>query len=192
MKLASSRSLEAMKPVLKDPESVGQDPVYWVFSDLSEEEWANMTIIASARYEGEYPKTYGHYHGTDINETYHLIEGEGVLLMQKKFLDESGQWIEDKVEEVLLVKAEPGDEILITPEWGHSWSNLGDYPLVSFDNWRSGHHPSDYGVMERLQGMAYYLVEENGEVTLVPNPNYKDLPEARFITAKEFKEQYSN
>lgn len=187
MKLASIRELSGLKPVLKDSMSNGPDPVYWVFGDITEGgKWANLTIIASGNFNGEYPKTYGHYHGQAINETYHLVSGKGILIMQKKH-EENGQIVPDKVDEVYFIQAEPGDDIVITPEWGHSWSNIGDIPLLSFDDWRSGHSPSDYEPMEQMQGLAYYLVNENGEVKAVPNPKYRDLPDPVWTTATEWK-----
>lgn len=195
MKLGSTRDLSGLKPVLKDPNSFGPDPVYWVFSEVTEgrpeqsegsKSWANVTVIAPGKIGEEYPKTFGHYHGTDVDEVYHLIEGEGVLLLQKKFIDENGNWIKEKVEEVVLIKAKPGDEVVITPEWGHSWSNIGKGPLLSFDNWRAGHSPTDYSDIEALQGLAYYLVEEAGKVTAVANPNYIDLPGPKWMSAEEF------
>ncbi|MBI3485386.1 hypothetical protein HY025_00415 [Candidatus Daviesbacteria bacterium] len=194
MKLGSVRDLEGNRPVLKDPDASGPDPVYWVFPEISDpsatpqddKAWANMTVIVPGRYGNEYPKTFGHYHGTNVNETYHLVEGEGVLVMQKRILKDDNI-VEDQVEEVYLIKAKPGDEILITPEWGHSWSNVGKLPLISFDDWRSGHKPSDYEIIKNMQGMAYYLVDENGEVKAVANPKYENLPEAKWITAEEFK-----
>lgn len=187
MKLGSTRELSGLKPVLKDANSAGPNPVYWVFSECSEGKWANVTVIAPGKIGEEYPKTFGHYHGTDVDEIYRLIEGEGVLLLQKKFFDESGNWVKEKVAEVVLIKTKPGDEILITPEWGHSWSNIGGGPLISFDDWRSGHAPTDYSDIESLQGLAYYLVEEKGGIKALPNPNYKDLPEPRWMSAEEFK-----
>lgn len=187
MKLGSIRELEGNRPVLKDPQASGPDPVYWVFSEVSDEKWANVTVIAPGLYNGEYPKTFGHYHGTDVDETYHLIEGDGVLQLQSKYIDEKGEWVRDRVKEVYLVRVKPGEEVLITPEWGHSWSNVGKLPILSFDNWRSGHKPTDYEDIQKLQGLAYYLVEENGELKAVPNPHYKDLPKAKWVSAEEFK-----
>ncbi len=188
MKLGSIRDLEGNKSVLKDPQASGPDPVYWVFPELSENgKWANMTVIVPGRYGDEYPKTFGHYHGIDVNETYHLVEGDGILQLQSKFIDEKGEWVKDKVKEVYLVRFKPGEEVLITPKWGHSWSNVGELPLLSFDDWRAGHKPTDYEDIKVLQGLAYYLIEENGEPKAVANPNYKDLPEPKWITAEEFK-----
>lgn len=185
MKINSIRELTGNRPVLKDPDSSGPDPVYWVFSEVSNSSWANITIIAPGLYGDEYPKTFGHYHGVDVDETYHQIEGEGILQLQKKKIA-NGKWIENEVEEVLLVRVKPGEDLLITPEYGHSWSNVGKGPLISFDNWRSGHTPSDYEVIQRLQGLAYYLIEEGGKITAAPNPKYNNLPEPQWITASEW------
>ncbi len=186
MRIGSIRQLAALKTVLKDPQAPGPDPAYWVFDEISEAKWANLTIITPGSYNGEFPKTFGHYHPTDApKETYHLISGEGILLMQKKHL-ENGEWTPEKVDEVYLIKAKPGDEIVITPEFGHSWSNIDSEPLVSFDDWRSGHQPSDYEPISQLHGMAYYLIEENGQPKAVPNSSYKDLPKPRWVTAEEF------
>ncbi len=184
MKLSSQRNLEELKAVLKDPGAAGPDPVYWVFSEVSKK-WVNATLIAPGSYNGEYPKTFGHYHSSDTNETYRLIEGEGVLVLQKKHLEE-GKWIEDMVDEVFLIKAQPGDEIVITPEYGHAWSNAGKLPLISFDDWKSGHSPTDYEVVEKLKGLAYYLVEKDGKPKAIANPNYRHLPEPVWTTAAEF------
>jgi oxalate decarboxylase/phosphoglucose isomerase-like protein (cupin superfamily) len=109
--------------------------------------------------------------------------------MQKKQIKD-GIWIEDEVSEVVLIKAKVGDEIIIKPEWGHSWSNIGKTPLITFDNWTFGHTSQDYKLMERLKGMAYYIIEENDQPKAVPNPNYKALPEPHWLTAQEFKEKF--
>lgn len=180
MKLGSIRELSGMKPVLKDPHATGPDPVYWVFPELSEGEWANMTVWNNGTYNGEFPKTFGHYHPIGAaDEIYRVIWGKGILQLQRRH--------NDSIAEVFLVHCEVGDEVIITWPFGHSWSNVGDCPLITYDNWRSGHDPSDYEPIEAMQGMAYYLIEKDGEVKAVPNPKYKDLPEPVWITAEEFK-----
>lgn len=177
-----------MKPVLQDPESAGVDPVYWVFKEVTEDRWENVTVIAPGRLGQEYPKTFGHYHPADApDETYHLIEGAGVLQLQKKHLDKQGGLDLTQVDEVVFIKAEPGMEIVIPQEWGHSWSNVGEGPLISFDDWRSGHTPADYEPIEHQQGLAYYLVEEDSQVRTIPNPKYQNLPEPQWLTPEEFK-----
>lgn len=187
MKTLSTRSFQELKSVLQNPDSIGgPDPVYQVFGIEDDPEWANQTVLASGRLGAEYPKTFGHYHGSPIEETYHVVKGMGVFLLQsKKIID--GQWIQSQVDQVFLIKASPGDEITITPEWGHSWSNIGEQNLVTTDNWRAGHTPSDYQVIEELHGMAYYLIDQDGVPTPVANPNYQNPPDPIWITAEEFK-----
>jgi oxalate decarboxylase/phosphoglucose isomerase-like protein (cupin superfamily) len=198
MNLASIRDLESIKPVLMLEKDHGPDPVYWVFSNISKDRWVNLTVIAPGFFSpdlvptsGEYPKTFGHYHGVQINETYHLVEGKGVLLLQKKHYDQNKNWIQNMVDEVILITAEPGDEIIIKPEWGHSWSNIGSTPLLSFDTWHEGHNPQDYAPIEKVQGMAYYLVAEHGQIKVVPNSNYQNLPQPSWMTAAQFKVRQS-
>lgn len=186
MILKTTKTLEDLRPVLKDPQSNGPEVVYWVFGEVTDEKWANITIWTTEKIGEEYPKTYGHYHGAQVDETYHVVEGEGVMQLQKKHM-ENGEWVQDQVDEVLLVKAKAGDELIIKPEYGHSWSNIGKTPLITYDNWTSGHTPADYEHMEKLKGLAYYLVGENGEVKTIPNQNYKNLPEPIWMTVEEFK-----
>jgi len=188
MKLISSRSLlEEMKVVfLHNPEMTGPNPVYRVFSDLGDHFWVNKTIIAPGRLGDEYPLTFGHYHGVNVDEKYYVAQGEGVLLLQKKHL-EGGTWIPEMVDEILLVTANVGDEVNIAPEYGHSWSNVGEKELVLFDNWSTPHTPVDYENIEKLHGLACYLIEEDGKIKPVPNPNYKNLPEPKWIMAKDLR-----
>lgn len=194
MKLASSRSLEELRPVLKDPNSSGPDPVYWVFSEVdAANKWLNMTVISTGRLGNEFPKTFGHYHGDPIPEIYQRVGGQGILVLQKKHF-EHGIWVPEKVEEVLLVKTLEGDEITVTAEYGHSWSNSGDVPLIFFDNWKSRHSPSEYEMIKELAGLAYYLVDDNGPASpagrqpkAVPNPNYVGLPEPIWLTAEQYR-----
>lgn len=186
MKLASSRELAKQKEVLRDPTTSGPDPVYWVFNEVSESDWANITITQTGLYGDEYPKTYGHYHlSTAPDETYLILEGEGVMQLQRKHI-ENGVLVPEKVDEVFLVRAKAGDTVVIKNDLGHSWSNVGKTPLISYDNWRMGHTPDEYLPIQQMHGMAYYLVEEDGEVKAHANPNYNSLPEPKWVTAEEF------
>jgi oxalate decarboxylase/phosphoglucose isomerase-like protein (cupin superfamily) len=187
MDIRSKRKLKKQTEVLKNPKATGPDPVYAVFDKLGMDGWENETVLVNGSYDGEFPKTYGHYHPEHAPpEKYELVSGQGVFLLQKKFYDENGKWIPEKVREVLLVKAEkPGTQIVVNPDYGHSWSNVGNEPLVTLDDWTYKHTPGDYIHIERLRGMAYYLVEKNGEVEAIPNSNYKDLPKPKWITSED-------
>lgn len=150
--------------------------------------WANMTVVTAEMIGNEYPKTFGHYHTKTINETTRVLIGEGIYQIQKKHFNTKGEWVHNMVDAVYLVKGEPGDEILTTPDYAHSWTNVGKYPLVTYDDWRSGHTELDYEQIEKLHGMAYYITSKNGTLELVPNQAYKDLPPPKIVSAKNYAE----
>lgn len=191
MKLTTQKTLADLKPVLQNPQSTdpNPNPVYFVFQGLPPGKWANITIIQNGKIGEEYPKTFGHYHFAQVDETYHVLAGEGVLQLIEKHMD-GGKWNPEKVDKVYLVKAKAGDEITINPQFGHSWSNIGNFPLILFDNWRLGHKPSDYENIEHPHGMAYYLTEKDGKPKAVANPNYKNIPQPVWITASEFASSF--
>lgn len=186
MFLNSVRTNEELSQVLLNPQSKGPDPVYLVFSGLGDVDWENITVISNGLIDKEYPKTFGHYHaeGSPI-ETYKVLYGEGIFLLQEKFM-ENGEWVKNKVKTVVAIRAIKNESIVISPKWGHSSSNLGKSPLVTLDNWKKGHTPGDYEPVKQLKGMSYYMTEENGQFTFVKNPNYTEAPTPLVMTAEEF------
>ncbi len=180
------RTRKDLSEVLYNPQATGPDPVYLVFSKISNEPWESITIISHGLLDKEYPKTYGHYHPDNSpTETYKVLSGNACFLLQEKYFEDGG-WIKNKVNRVIVVKVEKDEIITIMPNWAHSCSNLGSGTLVTMDDWRNGHTPADYQVIKEQKGFAYYLVEENGSFDFVKNPNYVDLPKPLIMTAKEF------
>lgn len=180
MKISSTRELSSLKDVLKNVNSIGVDPVYWVFSGVSKNKWENITVLAPGNIGEEFTKTYGHYHSTDVNETYKVLSGEGLLILQKKHF-ENGVFIPEIIDEVKIIKGSAGDEFVITPEYGHSWSNISDEPLVTLDDWRWGHKPEDYEYMKNFQGMCYYVIKNGDSFQLIKNLKYKTVPAFAFL-----------
>jgi oxalate decarboxylase/phosphoglucose isomerase-like protein (cupin superfamily) len=79
--------------------------------------------------------------------------------------------------------------IVVPLDFGHSWSNVSETPLIAFDDWRESHVPHDYEAIKKLHGMCFYIVNDKG-IKFVPNPNYKNHPEPKVVTAKEFQKIY--
>jgi oxalate decarboxylase/phosphoglucose isomerase-like protein (cupin superfamily) len=188
MKLSWTRPQTELSEVLMSPESKGPDVAYWIFSEVTPEKWENMTILTNGTYGKEYPKTYGHYHPHNTFETSKFISGDGLYMLQKKHY-ENDKWIDNMVDEFYLVKFEPGDEITLNDQFAHAWSNVGDMPLMVYDDWRLAHSPADYESIKLLHGMCFYIVNDNG-IKFVPNKNYKNHPDPKIITAKEFQKMY--
>jgi glucose-6-phosphate isomerase, archaeal len=185
------RTRKDLSEVLHDPQAGGPDPVYLVFSKISDKPWENITIISHGLLGDEYPKTFGHYHPENSpKETYKVLFGSACFLLQEKFIEKSGsnpgEWVKNKVKRVIVVKAEKDEVLTVMPNWAHSCSNLGNGTLVTVDDWTGGHTSGDYQVIKDQKGFAYYLIEKNGQFEFVKNPSYVNPPKPLVMTASEF------
>ncbi len=185
-----------MQEVLMHPDSSGPEVHYYMIRGGSEK--GNVTVWETGTVGGEYIKTYGHYHVGKLDETYTVVAGEGIVLLQKRKTDLNGQPIDDQLEFFHAVQVKVDDSVFIPSEVGHLVVNTGKVWLVTMDdspvNFEEvdpvslpGH--ADYEAVKRMHGFGYYIVEEAGKPKVVPNPNYKDLPEPVWMDAKEYREE---
>jgi glucose-6-phosphate isomerase, archaeal len=180
------RTHEKMQEVLMHPEASGPAIHYYMVRGGSNKR--NITIWESGTVGGEYIKTYGHYHIGQLDETYWIILGEGVALLQKLAVDQSGEPMPDTVAEFKAVKVKAGDSVYMPPSYGHLVVNTGKQWLVTADNSpvlgaedsasMPGH--ADYEAVKKMRGFAYYVVEKDGAPALVKNPLYKEVQKSDF------------
>src|SRR6185436_6461104 len=97
----ASRPHEKMKDVLMDPNASGPAIHYYMIRGGSKKR--NITVWESGTVGGEYIKTYGHYHIGDLDETYWIIQGEGIALLQKMVV-ENGEAQPDKIEDFKAIR----------------------------------------------------------------------------------------
>jgi oxalate decarboxylase/phosphoglucose isomerase-like protein (cupin superfamily) len=184
----AERSIEKMKEVLMTPEASGPDVHYYMIRGGKDK--TNITVWECGMVGREYIKTYGHYHVGNISETYSIIQGTGILLLQKRRVASDGQPINDEIDSFKALKVKAGDKIFIEPELGHLIVNTGDIWLVTSDDspvypddvdpvGLPGH--ADYEAVKVMGGFAYFVIEQGGHPTLVKNPKYKIVPEAQII-----------
>ena len=133
--------------------------------------------------------------GSNLDETYWIIFGEGIALLQKRAVDASGNPIDNEIAEAYAVHVKPGDSIFIPSEWGHLVVNISktyfataDDSPVNFDEANPVSMPghADYEAVKRMQGFCYYIVEENGQPKLVKNLKYKTVPNIQIIEASDY------
>ncbi len=191
LKPFADRPHEKMKEVLMDPNASGPEIHYYMIRGGDQK--TNITVWETGTVGGEYIKTYGHYHVGDLDETYWIISGEGIVLLQTR---KNG--FDDEIEEFIAIKVKEGDSIFIPSGTGHLVVNTGKTWLVTRDdspvNFEEkdpislpGH--ADYEPIKKLQGFAYYCVEDKGEPKLVKNENYKVIPEPKWFTPQEYAER---
>ena len=178
----AARTHEKMQEVLMDPNASGPAIHYYMIRGGSEKR--NITVWEIGTVGGEYIKTYGHYHIGNLDETYQILQGEGVVLQQK--LADLSQ--PDVVEEFKAIKVSAGDSIYMPPGYGHLVANIGktwlvtadDSPVAGPDDSASMPGHADYETVKQMRGFAYYVVEKDAAPALVPNKLYKEVSKFDF------------
>lgn len=198
LKPFAQREHDKMKEVLMHPDASGPEIHYYMIRGGVDK--TNITVWETGTAGGEYIKTYGHYHVGEISETYWILQGEGVVLLQIRKKDSGGDYIDDEIENFYAIRVKKGDSVFMPSGTAHLVCNTGKTWLVTADdspvNFEEkdpvslpGH--ADYQPIKNLKGFAYYLIEGNGEPTLVENPNYKEVPEAQWLTPEEYAAKVS-
>lgn len=178
----AARTHEKMMDVLMDPNGVGPAIHYYMIRGGVDQK--NTTVWEPGTISGEYIKTYGHYHMGDLSETYNIVYGNGVALLQKLAEDENGNPIADVVTEFQALPVKTGDEVFMPAKFGHLVVNTGQTYFVTIDDSPvdfedrdpssfPGH--ADYELVKQMRGFAYYVVEHNGAPALKKNPLYKSI-----------------
>jgi len=187
LKPYAERTHQAMREVLMNPEAMGPEIHYYMIRGGKDKR--NVTIWETGTVGGEYIKTYGHYHVGKLDETYWVVSGEGIVLLQTRKLDSEDKPIDNEIESFQAIAVKAGNQIFIPSGTGHLVVNTGKTWLVTVDdspvNFEEidpvslpGH--ADYEPIKNLHGFAYYVVENNHKPKLVKNPYYKFVPEANF------------
>jgi glucose-6-phosphate isomerase len=174
-----------IQSVLADPDCTCNGPLYEMFRGVSktreDQEWLSthqirfdVTRIPARTICREWVKTKGHYHplspdGLSYPEIYEVLEGAAYYLLQKRDLSD-----------IILIRAEKGDLILIPPNYGHVTINPTSETLT-MANLVSSAFSSDYLPYEQMKGGAYYLFADG---TMKKNKVYPaDIPEIRIVDA---------
>jgi len=180
----AERTHKEMLEVLMDPKSAGPDTHYFMIRGGSEKK--NITIWQSGLVGNEYIKTYGHYHINDFLETYKILFGEGIVLLQVRKTDEKGLPLDDEIDYIKAIFVKAGNEIQIPKNAGHLMVNIGKSWLITADNSPVNFGKSeeaswpahaDYKPVKKMRGFAYYVVKKDNHPVFIKNPNYKNTPE---------------
>lgn len=178
----AARTHERMKDVLLDPNAVGPAVHYYMIRGGVDQK--NITVWEPGLVGKEYIKTYGHYHVGKLDETYWILYGQGIALLQKLAVDTQGNMVADTVEEFKAVPVKQGDSVYMPAGYGHLVANIGKTYFVTADdspvNFEEkdptslpGH--ADYELVKKMGGFVYFVVEENGKPALIRNIKYKKI-----------------
>ncbi len=182
------RTIGQMRPVLADAECSASGPLYFMYRNLArtakDREWLaanrmrfDYTVIPPMIVCGEFVKTKGHFHptapdGTGYPELYQVISGTAEYLLQTR-----------DATDVCVIRAGPGDAVLVPPGYGHVTINSADTELCMV-NLVSDEFSSEYEAYEEHRGAAYYHLVEGWK----KNPHYPDAGVLSIRDAPEFPE----
>ncbi len=133
----------------------------------------DITVIPPCMLGIEFVKTAGHYHpkvpGTEMTypEIYEVLSGEAYYVMQKP--DNDG------ITDVIMVKAQPGDKVLIPPGYGHLTINASN-KVLKMANWVATDFESIYLPIKEKGGGGYFFLHHGW----IRNLKYNHVAEMRF------------
>jgi len=178
----STRKFSEIKKVLYDPKISGPRWTYLMVRDLPllsrEGKRCDLTIIRPDKLGREFNKTFGHTHRGRERETYRVLMGKALFVIQTMK--------DTDILRIRFVKASCGDRIIIPEGSFHETINIGKLPLVLL-NWLPRETQNDYELIEKKHGFGYYvLVNRSGTgFSLVKNDNYREVPEAEIEEGPE-------
>lgn len=188
----AERTHEKMREVLMDPEASGPAVHYHMIRGSNNQ---NVTVWEPGKVGDEYIKTYGHYHIGEISETYRILSGEGIAVVQKRAERHDGTPIDEEIEGIYIVHVKAGDSLYMPSGWGHLVANITDGFLVTIDDSPVSFNKVDpvslpghasYEEVRRMQGFCYYVVERGGKPALVKNEKYKKIPETEILQVRDY------
>jgi len=198
------RKLGEMKEVVFDKRFLASANVdmelYYMFRDVSKDEEDekkitakgrryDITIIPANKLGVEFVKTAGHYHpllpDSDVTypEIYEVLEGEAHYLLQRR--EEAAAEGAERITDVVVVKAEKGDKVIIPHNYGHVTINPSETTL-KMANWVASTFSSIYEPVRRKGGAAYFELTD-GE--FIKNDNYEDTPDIRFLKPSDIEKE---
>ena len=180
----AARTHAKMKEVLMDPNAKGPEVHYYMIRGGSSKK--NVTVLEPGKVGVEYIKTYGHYHVGKLDETYWIVQGEGMVILQKR-KTKNGKPLDNEIESFKAIFVKPGKSVYIPEKVGHLLVNTGKTWLVTIDDSpvsftkkdeasMPGH--ADYEPVRKMRGFAYYVVVSSKGPTFIKNPRYRKVPKA--------------
>lgn len=175
------RSLDAIRPSLRNPNCDGPDPVYAIAMDVGrledqDEMHRRMLLFGFVMYAagtlGEEPvRSQGHVHtiaphcGWSTPELFEIWRGRAIIYGQENSGDDPGRCI--------AVEAGPGERVVMPPGWAHYAVNANRDSVLVFGAWCDREYGFDYKQMRAHHGLAWFpRMADDGQISWEPNPRY--------------------
>ncbi len=175
------RSLDAIRPSLRDPKCSGPDPVYAIAMDVGRHPdraqlQRHMLLFGAVTYAagrlGDEPvRSQGHVHrisshsGWSPPEIYEIWSGTACVYMQEHAAADPGR--------CFAITAGPGSLIVVPPGWAHATISADPSTPMTFGALCDREYGFEYAEVRKRKGLAWYpLLTESGEIRWESNPSY--------------------
>lgn len=179
------RTLDSIRPSLRDPDCSGPESVYAIAMDVGRKEHLesfrqNMLLFgvvtyAAGRLGSEPVRSQGHVHrisshsGWSPPEIYEVWSGRACILMQEHTAEDPGR--------CFAIYAGPGEVVLVPPGWAHATISADPKTPLTFGALCDREYGFEYGEIRKRHGLAWYpLLIEGDELQWMPNPAYQLRP----------------
>jgi glucose-6-phosphate isomerase, archaeal len=176
------RSLDAIRPSLRNPSCAGPDPVYAIAMDVGRDEIRSkleqrmllfgVVTYASGKLGEEPVRSQGHVHRVSAHsgwrppEVYEIWEGAAYIYMQEHVADDPGR--------CYAILAQPGDIVVVPPDWAHAAISAAPSEFMTLGALCDREYGFDYEGIQKRQGLGWYpRVSSEGGIEWLPNPRYK-------------------
>ncbi|HEX4810363.1 MAG TPA: glucose-6-phosphate isomerase family protein [Bryobacteraceae bacterium] len=176
------RTLDAIRPSLRDPGCSGPDPVYAIAMDVFRpEDRAELdrrqlvfgVVAYAAGGLGREPvRSQGHVHarsrfsGWSTPELFEIWQGRAFIYAQEFAADDPGRCI--------AVDARPGDRVVVPPGWAHAVVSADTNNPLVFGAWCVSDYGFVYDDLRARGGVAWFpLLHADGSVEWEPNLRYR-------------------
>jgi glucose-6-phosphate isomerase len=175
------RSLDAIRPSLRDPQCSGPDPVYGIAMDVGRETERELlkqrmllfgaVVYAEGRLGDEPVRSLGHIHaiaphsGWSPPEVFEIWTGKAIVYAQERAEDNPGRCV--------AVEATAGDQVVVPPGWAHCVINADPASRMSFGAWCDRQYGFEYTGVRAHHGLAWFpMLTESGVIDWWPNQRY--------------------
>ncbi len=178
-----NRSLDSIRKSLRNPDCDGPDPVYSIAMDVGKSEHFRQlqqlhllygaVTYAAGRLGDEPVRSQGHIHkvspfsGWSTPEVYEIWSGKAIIYMQESAEDDPGR--------CFAVIAQPGQVVIVPPNWAHATISADAGQPLTFGAWCDREYGFEYDGVRAHKGLAWFpVIAPSGEIDWLKNLNYLD------------------
>jgi glucose-6-phosphate isomerase len=174
------RTLDAIRPSLRDPQCAGPEVVYAIAMDVGTDDRRadllarnllfGVVTYAAGRLGEEPVRSQGHIHavsascGRSTAELYEIWSGRAVILMQETAEDDPGR--------CFAVTAGPGEVVVVPPNWAHATISADPSQPLTFGAWCVRDFGFDYKGVRAHAGLAWFPRLDGENLVWDANPRY--------------------